>query len=74
MTKFGLILNWISSLKVAISLLFIIAIASALGTAIPQGEPQETYLNLFASKPWFGFLDGETLLLLQLNHICKLEE
>ena len=44
------IIGWASSLKVAIFLLFAIAISSAIGTAIPQGEPVQNYLELGKDK------------------------
>ncbi len=63
------LLNWLSSLKVAISLLLFIAIASGIGTAIPQGEPPEEYLINYQSQPWLGLINGKLLLKLQLNHV-----
>ena len=33
------LLVWLSDLRVAIVLLLLIALASAVGTAIPQGDP-----------------------------------
>ncbi len=62
-------LNFLSSLKVAIFLLFIIAISSAIGTAIPQGENVELYLRRYLERPWLGILNGEVLLRLQFDHI-----
>ena len=69
MLNFQRIVAWISSLKVAISLLLLIAVASAIGTAIPQGEPRNKYLDLYQSNPWLGILNGENLLRLELDHI-----
>ena len=43
MSRFNKIVNWLTSLRVAF-LLIIIAIACALGTTIPQGDPNESYL------------------------------
>ncbi len=60
---------WISNLKVAIGLLVIIAIASGLGTAIPQGEPKPTYLDVYNEHPFLGFINGTILLHLQIDHI-----
>ncbi len=59
----------ISSLRFAISLIIFIAIASGLGTFIPQGSNNKFYIDNFDSAPIFGFLDGEKVLKLQLDHI-----
>jgi len=59
----------ISSLKFAISLIIFIAIASGIGTFIPQGSNNKFYIDNFDSTPIFGFLDGEKVLKLQLDHI-----
>lgn len=69
MTSLGRTLIFLSNLRVAISLLIIIAISSAIGTAIPQGESPEKYINLYGTNPWLGFINGNVLLTLQLNHI-----
>lgn len=69
MSSLKKITNWLSSLKVAIALLIVIAIASALGTAIPQGEIAQNYLNHYNQKPLFGLVNGEILLLMNLDHI-----
>ena len=63
------LIAFISSLKVAIFLLFVIAIASALGTAIPQGESIQNYLEIYQERPWLGFINGENLIRFQLDHI-----
>ncbi len=63
-----LILN-ISSLKFAISLLIFIAFASGIGTFIPQGMSQEDYLESYENSPIFGFIDGNKILLFELDHI-----
>ncbi len=63
------IIKWISDLRVAIVLLLIIAIASGIGTAIPQGESTATYLERYADHPWIGLINGKTLIRLQLDHI-----
>ena len=60
---------WMSSLKIAIGLLIIIAISSSLGTFIPQGEAKETYISIYNDDHWLGILSGENILQLQLNHI-----
>ena len=59
----------ISSLKFAISLIIFIAIASGIGTFIPQGNNKQSYIELFNKSPIFGFIDGEKVLRLQLDHI-----
>ena len=59
----------ISSLRFAISLIIFIAIASGIGTFIPQGSNKKFYIDNFDSAPIFGFLDGEKVLKLQLDHI-----
>ena len=38
---------WLSSLKVAILLLFLIAISSGVGTLIPQGEASTKYIEIY---------------------------
>ena len=59
----------ISSLKFAIFLLIFIAISSSLGTFIPQEKGLKEYFDLYNSTPFLGFLDGEKIIKLQLNHI-----
>lgn len=63
-----LILN-ISSLKFAISLLIFIAFSSGIGTFIPQGMEKKDYLESYKNNPIFGFIDGDKILLLELDHI-----
>ena len=63
------ILNWLSSLKVAICLLILIAIASGIGTAIPQNGTPETYIENYGKSPWLGFIKGQLLLGFQLDHV-----
>jgi len=59
----------ISSLKFAISLIIFIAISSGIGTFIPQGNNQNFYIDIFDDAPIFGYLNGEKVLKLQLDHI-----
>ena len=59
----------ISSLRFAITLIIFIAITSSIGTFIPQGNNHKFYVDNFDSVPIFGFLDGEKVLKLQLDHI-----
>ena len=63
-----LILN-ISSIKFAISLLIFIAFSSGIGTFIPQGMEKKDYLESYKNNPIFGFIDGDKILLLELDHI-----
>lgn len=69
MATFQRFLAWISDLRVAIGLLLMIAIASAIGTAIPQGELNSSYLERYDANPWIGVINGSTLLRLQLDHV-----
>ena len=59
----------ISSLRFAISLIIFIAISSGIGTFIPQGNNKKFYIDIFDDAPIFGFLNGENVLKLQLDHI-----
>jgi len=59
----------ISSLRFAISLIIFIAIASGIGTFIPQRSNKNFYIENFDSTPIFGFLNGEKVLKLQLEHV-----
>ncbi len=59
----------ISSLRFAISLIIFIAIASGIGTFIPQGSNKNFYIDIFNDDPIFGLLNGEKVLTLQLDHI-----
>ncbi len=63
------VLNWLSSLKVAILLLFFIALASAIGTFIPQGDQSDNYINNYAKHPWLGLINGHLILRMQLDHV-----
>ena len=59
----------ISSLRFAISLIIFIAISSGIGTFIPQGSNKKFYIDIFDDAPILGFLNGEKVLKLQLDHI-----
>ncbi len=61
--------GWISDLRLAIGLLLVIALASGIGTAIPQKEEAAFYHQLYDPKPWLGLLDGDGVLRLQLDHV-----
>ena len=59
----------LSSLKVAIILLLLIAIASAIGTSLPQGELPETYITNYQIKKFLGLLDGNMIIRMQLDQV-----
>ncbi len=69
MKKISQVLNWLSSLKIAILLLLLIAISCAAGTIIPQQESDQFYYDNFNENPIFGIINGEILLLFELNQI-----
>ena len=69
MKKFSQVLNWLSSLKIAILILLLIAISCATGTIIPQQEADQFYYDNFNKNPFLGIINGNILLLLELNHI-----
>ena len=69
MKKISQVLNWLSSLKIAIILLLLIAISCAAGTLIPQQESDQFYYENFNKSPILGIINGKILLLLELNHI-----
>ena len=60
---------WISDLRLAIGLLILIAIASGLGTLVPQQESTELYHRVYDAQPWLGLLRGDAVLALQLDHV-----
>ena len=63
------LIAWISDLRVAIGLLILIAIASGLGTLVPQKENAELYHRVYDAQPWLGLLNGDAILKLQLDHV-----
>jgi cytochrome c biogenesis protein len=63
------LIAWISGLRLAIGLLLVIAMASAVGTAIPQREPIERYHQLYDRQPWLGALDAGWILRLRLDDV-----
>ena len=69
MGKISKILNWLSSLKIAIFLFLLIAIFCAVGTIIPQQESDQFYYSNFNENPLLGIINGNILLILGLNHI-----
>ena len=60
MKKISQVLNWLSSLKIAILLLLLIAISCAAGTAIPQQEQDQFYYDNFNKNPFLGIINGFT--------------
>ena len=69
MKKISQVLNWLSSLKIAILLLLLIAISCAAGTLIPQQESDQFYYDNFNKNPLLGLINGNTLILFEFNHI-----
>ena len=69
MKKISQVLNWLSSLKIAISLLLIIAIACATGTLIPQQESNQFYYDNFNKNPFLGIINANILLLFEFDHV-----
>ncbi|MFN7898361.1 MAG: cytochrome c biogenesis protein ResB [Synechococcaceae cyanobacterium] len=63
------LLAFISDLRLAIVLLLLLALASGIGTAIPQRETAELYHRLYDAEPWLGLLRGDAVLALQLDHV-----
>ncbi len=59
----------ISSLKFAILLIIFIAISSGVGTLIPQGNDKQEYIDFYNKTPIFGFINGDQVLKLELDHI-----
>ena len=60
---------WIADLRLAIVLLLLIALASSIGTAIPQQESAAFYHDRYDSQPWLGLVKGGLLLQLELDHV-----
>ena len=59
----------LSNLRLAIALLLLIAVASAIGTILPQNEDPALYLDRFNADPWLGTVNGERMLQMQLDHV-----
>ena len=59
----------LGDLRLAIGLLLLIALASALGTALPQNEPASAYHDHYDAQPWLGLLTAAPILALQLDHV-----
>ncbi len=69
MKKISLVLNWLSSLKIAILLLLLIAFSCATGTLIPQQESDQFYYENFNKNPFLGIINGKIILLFEFDHI-----
>jgi cytochrome c biogenesis protein len=63
------LLALLADLRLAIGLLLLIAVASGVGTAIPQKESAAFYHQRYDPAPWLGVLHGDGLLALQLDHV-----
>jgi cytochrome c biogenesis protein len=63
------LLALLADLRLAIGLLLLIALTSGVGTAIPQKESSEFYHQRYDATPWLGWLHGDGLLALQLDHV-----
>ena len=63
------LLALLGDLRLAIGLLLLIALASALGTALPQNEPASAYHDHYDTQPWLGLLTAAPILALQLDHV-----
>ena len=61
--------GWISDLRLAIGLLLVIALASGVGTAIPQKETAEFYHQRYDPSPWLGLVHGQGIMRLELDHV-----
>ena len=69
MKKISQVLNWLSSLKIAILLLLVIAVSCAAGTLIPQQESNQFYYDNFNKKPFLGIINANILLLFEFDHV-----
>ena len=69
MKKISQVLNWLSSLKIAILLLLVIAISCAAGTLIPQQESNQFYYDNFNKNPFLGIINANILLLFEFDHV-----
>jgi len=63
------LVSLIADLRLAIVLLLLIAVASGVGTAIPQQELEAFYHQRYDPSPWLGLLRGAGVLALQLDHV-----
>ncbi len=69
MKKISHVLNWLSSLKIAILLLLVISISCAAGTLIPQQESNQFYYDNFNKNPFLGIINADILLLFEFDHV-----
>ncbi len=69
MKKISQVLNWLSSLKIAILLLLVIAVSCAAGTLIPQQESNQFYYENFNKNPFLGIINAKILLLFEFDHV-----
>ena len=69
MKKISQVLNWVSSLKIAILLLLVIAVSCAAGTLIPQQESNQFYYDNFNKNPFLGIINANILLLFEFDHV-----
>ena len=69
MKKISQVLNWLSSLKIAILLLLVIAVSCAAGTLIPQQESNQFYYDNFNKNPFLGIINANILLLFEFDHV-----
>ena len=69
MKKISQVLNWLSSLKIAILLLLVIALSCAAGTLIPQQESNQFYYDNFNKNPFLGIINANILLLFEFDHV-----
>ena len=69
MKKISQVLNWLSSLKIAILLLLVISISCAVGTLIPQQESNQFYYDNFNKNPFLGIINANILLLFEFDHV-----
>ena len=63
------LVGWLADLRLAIVLLGLVAVASGLGTAIPQKESMAFYHQLYDTRPWLGLVKADGILGLELDHI-----
>ena len=63
------LVGWLADLRLAIILLLLIAVASGVGTAIPQQEDGAFYHQRYDATPWLGWLKADGLLRFQLDHV-----
>ena len=60
---------FLADLRFAIVMLLLIAMGSAIGTAIPKGDSSASYVEGYAEAQCLGLLNGQQVLQLQLDHV-----